>query len=116
VQKLCQRVLIIDQGKLLFEGALDSLQNRFGGKWQLVVDFAEPYQQVEVLGAEVVRLEGSRATYAFDRTMLSASDLISRISARYSIRDISVQEPDIEVTIRDIYEKKLLEPGFKRSQ
>jgi ABC-2 type transport system ATP-binding protein len=108
VQKLCQRVLIIDQGKLLFEGALDSLQNRFGGKWQLVVDFAEPYQQVEVLGAEVVRLEGSRATYAFDRTALSASDLISRISARYGIRDISVQEPDIEVTIRTIYEGRLL--------
>jgi ABC-2 type transport system ATP-binding protein len=108
VQKLCQRVLIIDQGKLLFDGALETLQNRFGGKWQLVVDFAEAYQNVEVSGAEVVRLENLRAVYAFDRSTLSASDLISRISAKYSIQDISVQEPEIEVTIRNIYENKLL--------
>jgi ABC-2 type transport system ATP-binding protein len=108
VQKLCQRVMIIDQGKLLFDGALDTLQLRFGGKWQLVVDFTEVYQDVKVEGAEVVRLEGLRAIYAFDRSRLSASDLISRISAHYSIRDISVQEPDIEVTIRNIYEGKLL--------
>jgi ABC-2 type transport system ATP-binding protein len=109
VQKLCQRVMMIDQGKLLFDGALETLQNRFGGKWQLVVDFAETYQNVDIIGAEVVRLEGIRATYAFDRNTLSASDLISRISARYSIRDISVQEPEIEVTIRNIYEGKLLD-------
>jgi ABC-2 type transport system ATP-binding protein len=108
VQKLCQRVLIIDQGKLLFDGALDTLQTRFGGRWQLVVDFAEIYPDVSVEGAEVVRLEGLRATYAFDRRDLSASDLISRISARYSLRDISLQEPEIEVTIRNIYEGKLL--------
>jgi ABC-2 type transport system ATP-binding protein len=108
VQKLCRRILIIDQGKLLFDGPLDTLQNRFGGKWQLVVDFAEPYQSVEVVGAEVVRLEGSRAVYAFDRNSLSVSDLIGKISARYNIRDISVQEPEIEATIRTIYEGKLL--------
>jgi ABC-2 type transport system ATP-binding protein len=93
---------------LLFDGALDTLQTRFGGKWQLVVDFAEAYQDVRVEGAELVRLEGLRATYAFDRSKLSASDLISRISARYSLRDIAVQEPEIEVTIRNIYEGKLL--------
>jgi ABC-2 type transport system ATP-binding protein len=108
VQKLCQRILIIDRGKLLFDGALDTLQNRFGGNWQLVVDFTEPYQNVEVLGAEVVKLEGIRAIYAFDRNSLSVSDLMSRISSQYSIRDISVQEPEIEVTIRNIYEGKLL--------
>jgi ABC-2 type transport system ATP-binding protein len=108
VQKLCQRILIIDQGKLLFDGALDTLQNRFGGKWQLVVDFTEPYPSVEVAGAEVVRLEGIRAIYTFDRNRLSVSDLISRISAQYSVRDISVHEPEIEVTIRNIYEGKLL--------
>jgi ABC-2 type transport system ATP-binding protein len=111
VQKLCQRILIIDQGKLLFDGALDTLQNRFGGKWQLVVDFTEPYQSVEVAGAEVVRLEGIRAIYTFDRNRLSVSDLISRISAQYSVRDISVHEPEIEVTIRNIYEGKLLSPS-----
>lgn len=108
VQKLCRRVMIIDQGKLLFDGELSGLQTRFGGKWHLVVDFAETYQNVQTEGADLLSYEDARATYAFDRKELSSSDLIGRISAKYSIRDISVQEPDIEATIRTIYEEKLL--------
>lgn len=108
VQKLCRRVLIIDQGKLLFDGGLETLQGRFGGKWHLVVDFAESYENVQTEGADLLNYEDARATYAFDRKELSSSDLIGRISAKYSIRDISVQEPDIEATIRTIYEGKLL--------
>ncbi|MGL4609262.1 MAG: ABC transporter ATP-binding protein [Trueperaceae bacterium] len=108
VQKLCRRVLIIDQGKLLFDGGLETLQSRFGGKWQLVVDFAESYESVQIEGADLIHYQDARATYAFDRKDLSSSDLIGRISARYNLRDVSVQEPDIEATIRTIYEGKLL--------
>ncbi len=84
----------------------DALQARFGGKRQLVVDFTEAYQDVSVEGAEVVDYGGSRATYAFE---IIASELISRLSRRYSIRDLAVHEPDIEATIRNIYEGRLLE-------
>ena len=38
VEKLCERVMIIDRGKLLFDGQLETLRNRFGGKRELVVD------------------------------------------------------------------------------
>lgn len=107
VQKLCQRVLIIDHGKLLFDGELATLQNRFGGERQLTVDFAEPYTNVEVEGATVMAHQSIRATYAFGRE-LSASELIRRVSEKYSIVDLSVSEPDIEATIRNIYEGNLL--------
>ena len=108
VQKLCPRVMIIDHGKLLYDGALGTLQSRFGGHWQLTVDFAEPYPDVSVDGAELVHFADQRAVYAFDRQTLSASDLIGLLSARFSLRDVSVAEPDAETTIRRIYEQKLL--------
>ena len=108
VQKLCPRVLIIDHGKLLYDGSLSELQTRFGGHWHLEVDFGEVYADVSVEGAKVVRHAGLRAVYAFDRQRLSASDLIGRLSQRYSLRDISVNAPDAEATIRRIYEEKLL--------
>src|SRR5512135_2901777 len=44
VEKLCERVMIIDRGKLLYDGALDTLRNRFGGQRELVVDFSEDYR------------------------------------------------------------------------
>lgn len=109
VQKLCDRVMIIDQGKLLFDGQLDSLQDRFGGRRELVVDFAEQYADVSVVGADVVERENGRTRYHFDRQTIAASELIGRLSAQYRIHDLSVREPDIEATIRRIYEERLLE-------
>ena len=109
VEKLCERVMIIDHGRLLYDGQLVALSERFGGKRELVVDFAEDYDDVSVAGAEVIRRDGPQAVYGFGREAISASELISALSARYRIRDLSVNEPDIEDTVRRIYEERLLE-------
>ncbi|GJM41693.1 MAG: ABC transporter ATP-binding protein [Ardenticatenaceae bacterium] len=109
VQRLCQRVMIIDQGKLLFDGRLQALQNQFGGKRELVVDFSQDYESVTIEGAAVIDYQDSRATYQFERGKMSASELIGRISNQYRVKDLAVREPDIEATIRRIYEEKLLE-------
>jgi len=110
VEKLCERVMIIDHGRLLYDGRLSALHDRFGGKRQLLVEFAEIYPSIEVSGAQIVEREAQRATYQFSRGSITASDLIGRLSARYRIRDLQVREPDIESTIRRIYEERLLEP------
>ncbi len=109
VERLCERVLIIDRGQLLFDGALDTLRDRFGGKRELVVDLAQAYETVEAEGAEVVDRDGMRVTYRFDRHTVSASELIGRLSTRYQILDLQVREPQIEDTVRRIYEERLLE-------
>ncbi|MCP5095019.1 MAG: sugar ABC transporter ATP-binding protein, partial [Chloroflexi bacterium] len=69
---------------------------------------AEQYVDVSVLDAEVVERENGRVTYQFERSTISASDLIGRLSAQYRIHDLAVREPDIEATIRRIYEEQLL--------
>ena len=109
VEKLCQRVMIIDRGKLLFEGQLDALKAQFGGKRELLVDFAEDYPSPQIEGAEIAGREGGRVSYRFARGEIAASELIGRISAKYRIRDLEVREPQIEETIRRIYEERLLE-------
>lgn len=112
VEKLCRRVMIIDHGQLLYDGGLAALQERFGGKRELVVDLAESYVDVTIAGAEVVAYHELRVTYQFAREEVTASELIGRLSARFRIRDLSVREPEIETTIRRIYEERLLEsPG-----
>jgi ABC-2 type transport system ATP-binding protein len=112
VEKLCRRVMIIDRGRLLYDGPLSALRDRFGGKRELVVDFEEEYATVGVDGAEVAERDGRRVTYRFERGATTASDLIGRLSERYRIRDLEVREPDIEATIRRIYEERLLDrPG-----
>ena len=109
VEKLCDRVLIIDKGRLLFDGALETLNERFGGKRRLVVDFSETYDHFQVQDADMVSQESQRATFQFERGVVTASELISRIAEKYRIRDLQVLEPEIEETIRRIYQDRLLE-------
>ncbi|HEX6385706.1 MAG TPA: ATP-binding cassette domain-containing protein [Anaerolineae bacterium] len=109
VEKLCERVMIIDNGRLLFDGELDRLRKRFGQQRELVVDFTEPYEDVSIAGADIVARDGLRVTYRFEREAITASTLIGRLSDRYHIRDLEVRETDIEEMIRRIYEERLLE-------
>ena len=109
VEKLCERVMIIDHGKLLYDGALDALRQRFGGKRQLLVDFAEFYPEPQVDGAQIMDQNDRRVRYAFERDVATASELIGRLSQRYRIQDLQVLEPELEETIRRIYENKLLQ-------
>lgn len=108
VERLCDRVMIIDRGKLLYDGHLDDLRRRFGGKRKLMVDFAEEYKDYHISDAVIERCDGNRVTYLFERSEVTASELIGRISSQFRIKDLQVQEPDIETTIRRIYEGNLL--------
>ncbi|PYE55713.1 ABC transporter ATP-binding protein [Deinococcus yavapaiensis] len=107
VERLARRVMIIDHGQLLFDGKLAALLARFGGERHLVVEFAEPVADPTVEGARLVSSDSVRAVFAF-RQDVSAATVIARLSARYGVRDLSVKEPDIEGTIRAIYEGGLL--------
>jgi ABC-2 type transport system ATP-binding protein len=109
VEKLCERVMIIDHGRLLYDGALAHLKERFGGSRRLVVQFAESYPAVEVEGARLVERDDEQAVFEFERDVIAASELIARLTARYKVRDLEVREPEIEATIRRIYEERLLE-------
>ena len=109
VEKLCKRVMVIDHGKLLYDGKLDLLRERFGDKRQLIVDFAEEFDAITIDGVEVINQQGHRITFQFTSQEISASELINQLSAQFRIRDLEVREPDIETTIRRIYEGRLLE-------
>ncbi len=108
VEKLCQRVLMIDRGHIIFNGVLGELRERFGGQRVLVVDFAEDYADVRVGTADLIGRQNNRAFYRFDRSKISASELIGHIAARYRVRDLGIQEQEIEEIVRKVYEGDLL--------
>lgn len=109
VEQLCDRVLIIDEGHLLYDGTLNALRERFGGKRQLVVYLAEEYPNLQVESAQIADQSGLRITYEFNRQDITASELIGRVSELFRIRDLEVREPRIEATVRRIYEERLLQ-------
>jgi ABC-2 type transport system ATP-binding protein len=104
ITRLCPRVVLIDHGRVIYDGALEQLRARYGRWRTLVVDLADPTQSPCVASAELVRQEGPRAWLRFDREAITAAALIAEVAARYPVRDLTVEEPEVEAVVRGIYE------------
>lgn len=113
VEKLCERVIMIDHGRLVFDGALATLRQRFGEGRVLVVDFETPPADLALPGAEVIRREANRvwlrvaANGAAGGGTIAA--LVAQLFRQHRVLDLSVQEPEIEEIVRRIYEGHLLD-------
>jgi viologen exporter family transport system ATP-binding protein len=105
VERLCDRLLIIDHGRLIEDGTVAGIMTRYGTERTLVVDLAEPGEPLAVDGAKVTRVEGPRQWLRFHRDEVSASELLTRVTAKADVRDLSVEEPDIETIVKEIYRR-----------
>lgn len=103
VERLCSRVLIIDHGRILFDGGLYALRSKFDGESVLVVDLVEPGPPLAVPGAEVTKVEGPRQWLRFRRSQTTAADLIGQVTGAARIRDLALEEPAIEEVVRRLY-------------
>lgn len=104
IEQLCSRVMVIDHGSLVFDGSLESLRRRGGSTRTLVVDLVDEAPPVEVPGAVVRRTEGPRQWLSFPADA-SAAPLVAAVAAAYDVADLSLEEPDIEDVIRELYQR-----------
>ncbi|MCH0540471.1 ATP-binding cassette domain-containing protein [Streptomyces sp. MUM 203J] len=105
IEQLCKRVMVIDHGRLMYDGALGGLHEDGAGERTLVVDLERELPPIELPGARTVRVEGPRQWLAFPVTQ-SAAPLVAEVAASYPLMDLSVREPDIESLIAKMYEDR----------
>ncbi|GAA3493520.1 ATP-binding cassette domain-containing protein [Streptomyces prasinosporus] len=106
IEQVCSRVMVIDHGRLVYDGALAGLHEVGESERTLVVDLERERPPVEVPApARVVRVEGARQWVAFPASE-SAAGLVARIAERYPLVDLSVREPDIEAVIAKMYAER----------
>ncbi|MFD9867128.1 ATP-binding cassette domain-containing protein [Streptomyces niveus] len=111
IEQLCERVMVIDHGRLMYDGALAGLHEVGASERTLVVDLERELPAVELPGARVVKVEGPRQWLAFPAAQ-SAAPLVARIAAEYPLADLSVREPDIESVIAKMLSRtKVPEPA-----
>ncbi|WP_436319826.1 ABC transporter ATP-binding protein [Streptomyces massasporeus] len=103
IEQLCKRVMVIDHGRLMYDGPLAGLHEVGESERTLVVDLERELPPIDAPApARVVRVEGPRQWLAFPAGE-SAAPLVARIAAEYPLVDLSVREPDIEAVIATMY-------------
>jgi len=106
VARLCDRVLVIDHGKLAYDGTLDGLSRRVGVERVLVVDLTAPTPDLlDIPGTTHLGSEagGLQQRLAFDAEHTTAAQVLTAVNQRVEVRDLSVEEPDIEDVVRRVY-------------
>ncbi|HEX6761101.1 MAG TPA: ATP-binding cassette domain-containing protein [Propionibacteriaceae bacterium] len=105
IERLCDRVLVIDRGRLVFDGTLPSLAERVALQRVLVVDLPEPRPDLQVNAAAHIGsdLDGQRQRLAFSPKETTAARVLAEVSAVTEVVDLTLEEPAIEDIVRTLY-------------
>jgi ABC-2 type transport system ATP-binding protein len=109
IERLCRRLIVIDQGRIVHDGTLEELHARYGSRRRLVVDLDEPLAvplSLPGVKVESVQADGRRITYALDGAVTTAGELLQRLTELTALRDIAVLEPAIEDVVARLYTRR----------
>lgn len=107
IEDLCDRIVVLDEGKKIYDGQLDSLVNRFSSR-RLVLETDDTIE-LDIEGVQDIQTPNGQVEIVFDRETISASDLMREVLDRYSVSDFQIREPDIESVVKKIYNEGLAE-------
>lgn len=100
VQALCQRVVVIDKGVVLFDGGLRALTARFSPDQTISVQLVEPGADLSGYGAVTVAEDG-RVAITVPKAQTSA--VAARLLAEHAVTDLTIEDPPIEDVIEQAF-------------
>ncbi|HTJ34205.1 MAG TPA: ATP-binding cassette domain-containing protein [Dactylosporangium sp.] len=106
VRRLTERILLVDHGRLAFDGTLDGLARQVGAERILVLDLAEPAPPLsEIPGTRLLGVEagGLRQRLSFAPGSTTVAAILSAVTECAQLHDLTIEEPDIEGVIRQLY-------------
>jgi ABC-2 type transport system ATP-binding protein len=104
VEALCRRVLVITQGRLIYDGALAGITEQFGQAKLVKLQFAGEAAPDELAQfGEVTQCDGPAAALKVERARVP--EVMGAILSRYSVLDVSVQDPPLDQVIARVFEE-----------
>jgi ABC-2 type transport system ATP-binding protein len=103
VERLSRRIIIIDNGTIIYDGGIERIKEQYGTHRTLILTLTAPHPDPELDGAEIVSNDHGVVSYRFDRRRVRADQLIRQATELYDLRDVTIEEPDLESIIRRIY-------------
>lgn len=112
IEELCKRVIIIDAGKVIYDGSIETIKNRFGKYREITFETLSAPEEVRLhlpTGAEIILAEPRKLSVRFDRTATTASGVAAALMNQIEVKDFSLSEPDLASIIKQIYNGALNE-------
>ena len=102
ITALCQRVMLIYEGRLIYDGGLSELLERFAPYREVKVELAQPMPESKLAEyGEVEAVEGQQVRFIVKQNELTST--VAKILAGLEVSDLSVTDPPIEETIGRLF-------------
>jgi ABC-2 type transport system ATP-binding protein len=104
IEALADRVILIGKGRILYDGNLSDLRNRFGTTKTIKLDFKETERRLpELAGVSLLNWSTEQANLAVNTQEVSVSAVIATLAAQLDILDVTVENSPIEEIVLQLY-------------
>ena len=122
IEELCSRILIIDKGRLIYDGSLTDLKDKYGTTRKVIMEVADikrvkhlpldKYLSASKEDYEVtVDAESSSVTVSFDKNKLQVSDVVEQMLKHVEVKDIKIKETELAEIVMAIYNHDIVQEG-----
>lgn len=111
IEELCSRVVMIDAGKLIYDGNIKSLKESVDIPRRLMVETAFPVNASKLMlllknhPVDVRAIDQYHWELVFSRSRINLPQLMQLLLTTLEVRDLEIEEPDIEEIVRQIYQR-----------
>ena len=106
IERLSSRVMVINSGKLVYDGNLDTLKRRYGSEEMIVAELLnkiEDTSELTRLGVDEIKYQDNKITIKYDSLKINSSTVLRWLVDKAETKDISIKVTPIEDVIRKMY-------------
>lgn len=108
IESLCSRVMVIGHGQLLFDGNLGGLKEQYAPLKRIRATIDGNIKEFPIEGAESIKVEGNTWTVMFNPLKVAAYNMIERLAQKLPIKDIDIEDKNIDEIIASMYKEMCL--------
>ena len=110
IENLCSRIIIIDEGNIIYDGDLLSIKNKFGDLRTVTIELRNKMDSADILddfnGNVEYELSGKELIVKFDALKVNFEKVMNHVLQHISMKDMKLKEISIEEVVREIYKKE----------
>ncbi|MGN0142215.1 MAG: ATP-binding cassette domain-containing protein [Roseburia sp.] len=114
IEELCSRIIVIDEGKKIYDGSLATLKDTYGIKRKVSMEIREPEKIGQLQIAEMLKVDSgdcevsyepsnSTLSVTFDKHKIQVPQLLTAVMSVTEINDVQIEETELAQIVKEIY-------------
>lgn len=110
IEELCNRIIIIDNGKIIYDGGLKEIKEKYGYMTSIEiqiktnikpeeVDFIKEYNKEHM----EIKVADNKINITFNKNIISTTEIISKLMNKFHVIDFSITETTIDDIVKKLY-------------